>query len=212
MQLYVFPPSPNSLRCQAVANQLGIELELIPVDFGNPAQTEAEFKALYVANPNHKIPTLVDGDYTLWESSAIMLYLSWKQPDNNLVPDNLQDRASMSQWLYWSASHWGPACTIFIFENIVKKIMNIGDPDPAQLAKGEEEFNRFGTVLNDHLKGREALAGNSITLADHAVASWLVHAEMMGLPLDGYTEITRWSGNILGSAPWQEALATIPSG
>ena len=86
------------------------------------------------------------------------------------------------------------------------------DPDPAQLAKGEEEFNRFGTVLNDHLKGRETLVGNSVTLADHAVVSWLVHAEAAGLPLDGYAEITRWSGSILGSAPWQQALATIPGG
>ena len=67
----------------------------------------------------------------------------------------------------------------------------------------------MATLLNDHLKGRESLVGNSITLADHAVASWLVHAEMMALPLDGYTEITRWSGNLLGSAPWQEALATL---
>ena len=90
--------------------------------------------------------------------------------------------------------------------------MNIGDPDPAQLVKGAEEFKRFGTVLNDHLKGRETLVGNSVTLADHAVVSWLVHAEAAGLPLDGYAEITRWSGNILGSAPWQEALATIPGG
>ena len=210
MKLFVFPPSPNSLRCQAVANQLGIELELIPVDFGNPAQTEAGFKELYAANPNHKIPTLVDGDYVLWESGAIMLYLSRIQPDNDLVPDNLQDRARMAQWSYWSASHWGVTCTLFIFENVVKKIMNIGAPDPAQLAKAEEEFNRFGTVLNDHLKGRDTLVGNSVTLADHTVASWLVHTEMAGLPLDGFTEIKRWSGGVLGSAAWQQALATIP--
>ena len=209
MQLYVFPPSPNSLRCQVVANQVGLDLELITVDLHTGAQMNADFVAL---NPNHKIPTLVDGDFVLWESCAIMLYLARMQPDNNLIPDNLQDRTRMAQWSYWNASHWGPACGIFTFENLVKKIMNIGDPDPAQLAKGEEEFNRLGTVLNDHLKGREALVGNSITLADHAVVSWLVHAEAANLPLDDYSEITRWSGNILGSAPWQEALATIPGG
>ena len=209
MQLYVFPPSPNSLRCQAVANQLGIELELIPVDLLGGAQMSEDFIAL---NPNHKIPTLVDGGFTLWESSAIMLYLAQVQPDNNLIPENLQDRARMSQWLYWNAAHWTAACGIYIFENVVKKLANMGDPDPAQLAKGEEEFNRYATVLNDHLKGRETLAGDSTTLADHAVASWLVHAEMMGLPLDGYTEITRWSGNILGTGAWQQALATISGG
>lgn len=209
MQLYVFPPSPNSLRCQAVANELGIELELIPVNVLGGAQMSDDFIAL---NPNHKIPTLVDGDFVLWESGAIMLYLAQVQPDSNLIPGNLQDRTRMSQWLYWNAAHWGVACGIYIFENVVKKLANMGDPDPARLAKGEEEFSRFATVLNDHLKGRETLAGDSITLADHAVASWLVHAEMMGLPLDGYTEITRWSGNILGTDAWQQALATISGG
>lgn len=54
------------------------------------------------------------------------------------------------------------------------------------------------------------LVGNSVTLADHTVASWLIHAEMAGLPLDGFTEVKRWSGGILGSAAWQKALATIP--
>lgn len=209
MQLYVFPPSPNSLRCQAAANQLGIELELITVDLGSRGQMDDEFVAL---NPNHKIPTLVDGDFVLWESSAIMLYLAQAQPGNDLIPEDLREQARMVQWLFWNTAHWGPTCGIFTFENLVKKFMNIGEPDPAQLARGQEEFARFGTVLNDHLKGRDTLVGASVTPADHAVVSWLVHAEAAELPLDDYAEITRWSGKILGSAAWQQALATIPGG
>ena len=54
MQLYIFPPSPNSLCCQAVANQAGIELELIPVDLPGGGHMAPEFIKL---NPNHKIPT-----------------------------------------------------------------------------------------------------------------------------------------------------------
>lgn len=206
MQLYVFPPSPNSLRCQAVANQLGIELELIPLDLGSGAQNSPEFLAL---NPNHKIPTLVDGDFSLWESGAIMAYLAEKKPGNALTPADPQGRAKVAQWVYWNGAHWGPACGIFVFEHLVKKIFNMGDPDPAQLKKGAEDFARFATVLNDHLKGRDALVGDSMTAADHAVASWLVHAEGASYPLEGHDEIARWSGQILASAPWQQALATI---
>lgn len=208
MKLYVFPPSPNSLRCQAVANQLGIDLELVTINLGSGEQMNEDFVAL---NPNHKIPTLVDGDFVLWESSAIMLYLARSKPGNDLIPADPQVKAQMMQWLFWNECHWGPTCGIFTFENLVKKIMNIGEPDPAQLERGGQEFNRFGTVLNDHLKGRETLAGNSVSPADHAVASWLVHAESAGLPSGDYAEITRWSGNILGSSAWQDALATIPA-
>mgnify|MGYP000214016263 CR=1 FL=1 len=50
MQLYVFPPSPNSLCCQAVANQVGIELELIPVDLPGGGHMTPEFIKI---NPNH---------------------------------------------------------------------------------------------------------------------------------------------------------------
>ena len=209
MQLYVFPPSPNSLRCQAVANQLGIELELITVDLQSGAQMNAEFVAL---NPNHKIPTLVDGDFVLWESSAIMIYLCRKKPVNSLIPEDLQEQARAVQWMSWNAAHWGPTCGIFTFENLVKKFLNMGAPDPAQLAQGQQEFSRYGTVLNDHLKGRDMLVGSTATVADHAVASWLVHAEGAGLPLDNYAEIVRWSESILGSAAWQDALGTIPAG
>ena len=207
MQLYVFSPSPNSLCCQAVANQLGIELELISVDLASGAQMSDEFVAL---NPNHKIPTLVDGDFVLWESSAIMIYLCHKKPGSSIIPEDLQERVKTVQWISWNTAHWGPTCGIFTFENRVKKILNIGDPDPAQLARGQGEFARFGKVLNDHLKGRDTLVGSSVTLADHAVASWLVHAEGAGLPVEDYAEITRWSGGILGTAAWQKALATIP--
>lgn len=210
MQLYVFPPSPNSLRCQAVANQVGIDLDLITVDLMSGAHMNPDFIAL---NPNHKIPTLVDGDYVLWESGAIMLYLARTGADNDLVPEDVPARALMMQWLFWNECHFAPACGIFTFENLVKQLMNMGEPDTARLEHGKQEFARFGTVLNDHLKGRNALVGDSVTLADHAIVSWLApHAQATGIPVGDYVEITRWSGNVLGSTPWQEALATIPGG
>ena len=206
MQLYVFPPSPNSLRCQAVANQLGIELELINVDLLTGAHTQPDFVAL---NPNHKIPTLVDGDFVLWESGAIMSYLARSKPQGGLIPEAVQAHANMMKWLFWNECHWGPSLAIFTFENLVKKHMNLGAPDPTRLEHGQREIARFGAVLNDHLNGRDTLVGDSITLADHALASWMVHSEAAGMPLDDFSEITRWSGAILGSAVWQQALATM---
>ncbi len=208
MQLYIFPPSPNSLRCQAVANQVGIDLELVTLDLMSGAHMSPDFIAL---NPNHKIPTLVDGDYVLWESGAIMLYLARTGAANDLVPEDVPTRARMMQWLFWNECHFAPTCGIFTFENLVKQLMQMGAADPARLEHGAQEFARFGTVLNDHLKGRSALVGDSVTLADHAVASWLVpHAQAAGIPVGDYAEIMRWSGDVLSSTAWQNALATIP--
>lgn len=208
MQLYVFPPSPNSLKVQAIANQMGIELEVIPVNLPEGEHMKPDFIRL---NPNHKIPTLSDGDFALWESNAIMLYLANMKPEAGLIPADVKEKAQTTQWLFWSTAHWGPTCGIFTFENLVKKTMNLGEPDPAQLEKGNEEFARFAKVLNDHLKGRETLVGDSLTVADHAIVSWLVHKDAAGLPMEGYDEISRWSGKILATDAWQQALATIPA-
>lgn len=208
MQLYVFPPSPNSLCCQAVANQAGIELEIIPVDLQSDGQMAPEFVEL---NPNHKIPTLVDGDFTLWESGAIMLYLAQQAPDSKQIPDDPKLRVQMAQWMFWKTAHFGPACGVYTFENLVKPMMGMGDPDPAMLEKGSEDFHRFFSVLNDHLQGKDFVVGDSLTLADHSVTAWLVHAEPAAFPMEEYGEVKRWSQGILGSDAWQKALATIPA-
>ncbi len=209
MQLYVFPPSPNSLCCQAAANQAGIELEIVPVDLPGGGHMAPEFIKL---NPNHKIPTLVDGDFSLWESGAIMIYLAQQAPDCNQIPEDPKERAQMAQWMFWKTAHFGPACGIFTFENIVKGMFEMGDPDPDQLAKGGEEFARYASVLNQHLQGRDYIVGNSLSLADHAIVTWLVHAEAAKLPMSEYGEIQRWCKGILASDAWQKALATIPAG
>jgi glutathione S-transferase len=209
MQLYVFPPSPNSLCCQAVANQAGIELEIIPVDLAAGEHMSPEFIKI---NPNHKIPTLVDGDFSLWESGAIMLYIANQGSESNQIPTDAKERAQMAQWMFWKTAHFGPACGIFTFENVVKGIFDMGAADPAQLEKGAEEFARFGGVLDEHLKGRDFIVGDSVTLADHAIVTWLVHAEGAGIPMSDFAEISRWCKGILSSDAWQKALATIPAG
>ena len=69
MQLYQNPISPNSRRAAIVAAQIGLPIELIPIDVIKGEHKTPEFLA---RNPNGMIPTLVDGDFSLWESRAIM--------------------------------------------------------------------------------------------------------------------------------------------
>ena len=204
MKLYTFLPSPNSLRVCAVANQMGIELEIVPVDLSKGEHLESEFLAL---NPNHKIPTLVDGDFVLWESTAIMLYLAYQS--GRLIPKEPRERARMHQWISWNNAHMGPACGMLLFENLVKKLLNLGQPDPEQIKKGNQEFARYAQVLNDYLKGRGQLVGNTVTVADHHVVASFVHAESAAMPVDAYPELQRWCGEMLATPPWQSALSAL---
>lgn len=204
MQLYTFPQSHNSLRVTSVAYSIGIDLELVFVDLAKAEQMKPEFLKL---NPNHKVPTLVDGDFVLWESSAIMLYLAEKYPEAGLVPDDLHRRMQMHQWLSWDSTQFTPAEHVYIYENRVRKKLGLGEPDAERLAAAEKNFHQYASVLDSHLQGRSWIVGDSCSLADHHVVAPLIHAESCQYPIQAYSEIQRWSEQVFATNAWQRAMA-----
>ncbi len=202
MKFYHFPVSPNSRRALAVAFHLGIEMELIPLNIPAGEHLKPEFLKL---NPNHKIPTLVDGDFVLWESGAIILYLLDKKPGNSIYSDNLQKQADIHRWMFWNSAHWSPTCGIYIFEYLVKKFLKLGEPDQAELKRADELFHRFATVLDDHLKQQEWLVDNKLTAADYAVAASLDLEQDAHYPAQKYENIKRWYSQIKEQDAWKKS-------
>ncbi|HJU30166.1 MAG TPA: glutathione S-transferase family protein [Hyphomicrobiaceae bacterium] len=188
MKLHGFPPSPNTWKVRAAAHHMGLPLELAMVDLTKGAQRKPEYLAL---NPTGRTPTLVDGAFKLWESSAIMQYLGSKT-QTALWPDDAKARADIMRWQSWHLQHWSRGTTIFIFENLVKQIMKIDDPDPKALAQGAELFHQDAAVLDRHLEGHRYLSGDRLTLADFTVVAPLFHAQPAKIPLEKYGNIRRW--------------------
>jgi glutathione S-transferase len=186
MRLHVFPPSPRATKVIALANHLGLQCELHTVDLFKGEQMSPEFAAL---NPNKRMPVLEDDGFVLWESNAILHYLASQKPASKLWPSDAKRQADVLRWLSWEGAHWTPACAPIIFERVVKKLAGLGDPDPAEVAKGETDFHKFAPVLNAHLKGRNWLVGDDLTIAEFAVGAPLVMAEAARLPLADYPEI-----------------------
>ena len=120
MKLYGFPPSPNTWKVRAVAAHLGLRLEFEFIDLTKGQSRTAEYLAL---NPTGRTPVLVDGDFTLWESNAIMQYLASRAP-NALWPNEARSRADIMRWQSWQLAHWGKeGCEPLLFERLVKKII-----------------------------------------------------------------------------------------
>lgn len=105
MKLYDFAFSPNCRKVRAVAYELGIELELAPV---NLIQGEQRSPAFLQKNPNGRVPVLDDDGFVLWESIAIVRYLAAKQPEPGLVPRGAREQADMERWLLWQTGHLSP--------------------------------------------------------------------------------------------------------
>ena len=177
MKLYGFPPSPNTWKVRAVAAHLGVPLELEFVDLTKGAPRTPEYLAL---NPTGRTPTLVDGDFKLWESTAIMQYLASQKP-NSLWPDDARARADIARWQSWQLAHWGKeGCEPLIFNRLVKKLLNLGEPDEAAVAKGIECFNKEAKVLDAQLAKQPYLVGKELTLADFSVAAPLFYTKEAG--------------------------------
>jgi glutathione S-transferase len=199
MKLYGFPPSPNTWKVRAVAAQLGVPLDFELVDLTKPRTPE------YLAvNPSGRTPTLVDGDFTLSESNAITQYLAGRS-SNTLWPIDARARADITRWQCWQLAHWGAeACQPLIFQRLVKKLLNLGPPDDAAVAKATEAFNRDARLLDGHLAKRSYLAGDAVTLADFAVAALLFYAKEAELPVAPYSHVRDWFGRVSALPAWRE--------
>jgi glutathione S-transferase len=205
MKLYIFPPSGRALGVVALNNHLGLDCEVQRIDLGRGDQLTPHYLAL---NPNKKMPTLEDEGFVLWESNAILFYLAAKRPDSGLWPSDLQGQADVLRWLAWESAHWdAESIGMVTFEKSSKTLLGRGPADPAFVARGEQNFARFATVLDTSLRGKTWLAGNRLTIADFSVGGLVPSAERAGLPVGSFPEVVRWYKSLAALAGWREALA-----
>src|SRR5215831_12671169 len=205
MRLYLFPPSARVLGIVALKNHLALDCELKPIDLGRGDQLAPEYLAL---NHNRKMPTLKDGEFVLWESNAILFYMAAKRPETGLWPSDLRGQADVLRWLAWESAHWdAESLGMVAFEKASKAVLGLGAPDPAFIARGEQNFVRFAAVLDDHLKGRVWLVGERLTVADFSIGGLVPVVERLGLPLARFAEIGRWYDGLSALPGWRDAVA-----
>ncbi|MDB5218146.1 MAG: glutathione S-transferase [Myxococcaceae bacterium] len=195
MKLYSIHNSNNCRRVNATIQHLGVDAEI--VEMAMPDLKKSDYLAI---NPNGKVPTLVDGDFKLWESRSMMQYVASKKPGNSLWPNDPKKQADIARWQFWESSHLSKGTGAFAFEKLFKKIFMKLDADPVALAAGEKEWHTFAPVLNAQLESRKWMIGDDITLADFSVGACFSYAEASGLPWDDYKHIKAWWSR-LGEIP-----------
>ena len=206
MKLYIFPPSGRVLGIMALKNHLALNCEVLAIDLGRGDQLTPQYLAL---NPNNKMPTLDDDGFVLWESNAILFYIAAKYPDSGLWPPDLKGQASVLRWLAWESAHWdAESLGMMAYEKVSKGVLGRGGPDPAFIARGEQNFTRFATVLNDSLRRKTWLVGERLTIADFSIGGLVPSAERMELPIGDFPEIVRWYKGLAALPAWQDALVT----
>jgi glutathione S-transferase len=186
MKLYSNPLSPNCRKVHALVKHLGLQIEVETVDLRAGAHKQASYLAI---NPNGKVPTLVDGNRTIWESNAILAYLAGRK-DTPVWPKS-NDRYEIMKWMSWESCHFAPAVGKIIGQ-VIFAPMRGAQPDPAVIQQGLDEFRRYAAVANQQLGGSRFLVGDQVTLADFAVAVWLSYEKICTLPVAEFPQLTRW--------------------
>lgn len=198
MKLY-YSDTLSPRKACAVARYVNAPVDFVYVNLGRGEHVTKEFDAI---NPNRKVPVLTDGDYTLWEANAIMCYLA-RKTGSALWPDDAR-QVEIIRWMSWDADHFTKCAGTLYFEYLIKARFGIGDADPVVVKDALADFRKFAGVLNAHLSGRRYLVGESLTIADFAVAVTLPYAAQIGLPLDEFREVRRWHAGLEELDAWRE--------
>ena len=184
MKLYGFPPT-RSIRVLWTLRELGVEFEFVNVNLMAGENRRPEFLAL---NPAGKVPVLVDGEFVLTESVAIVLYLAEKYADKNLLPIAIEPRAQVNHWLMFTATELEqPLWRIARHTAIYPKEKRL--PEEVPLAR--QDFQDMAVVMEEHMKGRQFLVGENVTVADLVAAYTLDWANEVHL-LDASPELRRY--------------------
>jgi glutathione S-transferase len=199
MKLYYFE-SLNARKACAVAKHLGLPVELVRIDLGKGEHRTPGYLAI---NPNGKVPALTDGNRKLWEANAIMAYLA-RAAGSDLWPRDDDRQIELMRWLSWDAWHFTRHGATLVFQNIIKPRFLGAAPDATAVEEATGFFKQFAAVLDEHLRGRTYILGDTLTIADFAVAATLPNADQAKIPVAEFTEILRWHGRMNELPGWRE--------
>ena len=200
MKIHADPITVNCRKVLAGLQFIGAPYELVHVDYFKGAQKEEPFLSL---NPNASLPAMVDDDFVLWESNAILQYAADKLGNDAAYPKDLRTRADINRWLLWESSSWFPSCYVFLVENCVKPLLG-GAPDPAVLSAQEAQFHKLAGILDKRLGSTPWISGSHATIADVVLAAPMHLHGWQQLPLSGHGNLKRWLHERVENLPcWQ---------
>ncbi|WP_207461561.1 glutathione S-transferase [Azospirillum sp. SYSU D00513] len=200
MKLYHHPLSGHAHRARLFVSLLQLPHELIEVDLAAGAHKTPEFLAL---NPFGQVPVLDDEGVIVSDSNAILVYLAKKAGRADWLPEEPRAAAAVQRWLSVAAGEvaYGPAAARLITVFGAKY-----NPDEV-IARAHALLTR----LDDHLAGREWLAGDRPTIADVAIYSYVARAPEGNVDLSGYPAVNTFLHRV-EALPGFVPFARTPAG
>lgn len=198
IKIYGDPGSGSRRRVTAAAAAMGIDIDIVNIDLFKGESHTPEFLEL---NPHGLSPVMVDGDFVLYESAAINLYLAEKA-GSDLAGRTTEERFQILQWMFWSGEQWRVFATITFDEVLGKKFIGqFADETIVKLAA--DKIRTAAAVLDAHLAKHDYIVGDSLTLADFDIAGPFSQNERTKIPLNDFPNLVAWQQRLLTTvASW----------
>ncbi|NGX17383.1 glutathione S-transferase N-terminal domain-containing protein [Wenzhouxiangella sp. XN24] len=194
-------PTPNGRKVSIALEEMGVPYTVHAVDLAAGEQKTPAFLAI---NPNGRIPAIVDreaGDFPVFESGAILLWLAEKS--GRFLPSEAQPRSVVMQWLFFQVGGVGPMqgqANVF-YRYAEEKI-------PFAIERYQREVRRLFEVYDRHLAEHEFLGGE-YSIADMATWPWIVTHDWSGVSVDGLAHLQRWL-DVIGARPAVQRGMDVP--
>lgn len=187
IKLYRYPLSGHSHRVELFLSLLDLPTELIDVDLAAGAHKAPSYLEM---NPFGQVPVIQDGEVTLADSNAILVYLASKYADEHWLPREPVRAAAVQRWLSVAAGlvAFGPAAArlITVFQAPFNADEVIG------------RANGLFAVMEKELQKSAFLVGEVPTIADIANYSYIAHAPEGNISLAPYPHLRSWLARIEG--------------
>ena len=181
IDLYYWP-TPNGHKITLFLEEANLPYRLHPVDITHGEQFKPDFLKI---SPNNKMPAIVDGDLSLFESGAILLYLARKT--GQFMPKDLHAEAKVLEWLFWQVGGLGPMSGQAMHFKVMAK-----EKIPYAIDRYTEEVLRLYGVAEKQLSQHAYLAGNEYSIADMAAYPWFVPHDKLKIDMEKYPSLTKW--------------------
>ena len=182
MLLYYERGSPPCAAVYMTAKTLGIDLKIQNINLLTGEHLKPEFLAL---NPQHTIPTLVDNGFSIWESRAIMIYLTERYgKTDDLYPKDTIKRAIINQRLFFDIGT--------LYQRYINCYLG---PIFGNRGSIPEDFEKLKTAVgffNEFLQGSTYAAGETLTLADIALYATMICFTIVDFDFMEYPNVKRW--------------------
>lgn len=207
LKIYATPLSANGRKVLAVCRQLELQPEIHEVNVYRGEGRNPEYLAI---SPSGKIPTLVDGEFILSESNAILVYLAEAHGGNQLWSSDAQQRSRIAQWLFWESAHWQPTLITFLSAVVGHRLLPARVPRPQHAPDWSSALVQpVLKTLETALGAAEFLTGPKATIADFSIAGMTTYFKAAAFPFQSFPRIAGWHARMEALDSWRGTLSPV---